>query len=708
MSLINPQAPLEGGEIHDPYKDWMRLARQSYTQSTDWLDINLRGQWEKNLANFNSKHPPGSKYNSELYKKRSRLFRPKTRTTVKKLEAAMTTAFFTNEEVVSIKPNNINDPEQAASANVVGSVMQYRLTNTIPWFTFLVGAIQSAAVNGVAIAHVYWDYQEHKEERIQSDDDGLPMFDEEGPVLEKVTVRIDDKPCIKLVAPENFRIDPGSDWTDPIGSSPYLIQMIPMFVQDVKERMKKDWMKVEDGDLMTGIKQSYDTVRQAREGGRTDRYEDAKKDIVDHDIVWVHKNIIRKDGEDWCFYTVGTEHMLSKPKRLVDMYPHLRKGERPYVMGYSNIESFRVYPAGTVELSQELQAASNDIWNQRFENIRLAMNKRYHLRRDANIDVASLFRNIAGGVVEMDDPDRDVRVIETRDVTSSAYAEQDRINMDFDELQGNFSASTVAGARNLNETVGGMSMLAGNTNMITEFVIRTFGETFVEPVLKQFMRLEQFYENDLAIINLNGAAAEFFPKGGTDDEIDVIMRHELNLKVNVGLNATDPIKKNQHMMMLLQQLSIIPGVFRVLNAPEIIKELFANSGFKNGERFISEDDPRLMELEEAVQQLQGQLQSKEMEMQTRMQIQDMKNQGVVQVATIKAEADLQREQMRVQLGDLEIQIRMEAEDTKRGELMLQRDALVAKILESERDFNIGGKSGVVANNQYGMVPHAEG
>ena len=685
----------------------MRLARRSYTQSTDWLDINLRGQWEKNLANFNSKHPPGSKYNSELYKKRSRLFRPKTRTTVKKLEAAMTTAFFTNEEVVAIKPNNVNDPDQSAAANVIGSVMQYRLTHTIPWFTFLVGAMQSAAVNGVAIAHVYWDYKEHKEEVFDTDEEGLPQFDDNGPVTKKVTVRVDDKPCIKLVAPENFRIDPGSDWTDPIGSSPYLIQLIPMFVQDVKQRMKEDWIKLDDGELMSGIKQSYDTVRQARESGRTDRYEDAKKDIVDHDIVWVHKNIIRKDGEDWCFYTVGTEHMLSKPKRLVDMYPHLRKGERPYVMGYSNLESFRVYPAGTVELSQELQAASNDVWNQRFENIKLAMNKRYHLRRDANIDVASLFRNVAGGVVEMDDPDRDVRVIETRDVTSSAYAEQDRINMDFDELQGNFSASTVAGARNLNETVGGMSMLAGNTNMITEFVVRTFGETFVEPVLKQFMRLEQFYENDLAIINLNGKAAQFFPKGGTDDEIDTIMQHELNLKVNVGLNATDPIKKNQHMMTLIQQLQILPGVFRVLNIQEIIKELFANSGFKGGERFISGDDPRIAELEETLQQMQAQIDSKDKELQTRIQLQDMKNQGATQVASIRGEVELRKEEMRTQLGDLEIQIRMEAEDTKKGELMLQRDALLTKILEAERDYNLG-KTGVIMNDDYGNVPHAVG
>ena len=74
----------------------------------------------------------------------------------------------------------------------------------------------------------------------------------------------------------------------------------------------------------------------------------------------------------------------------------------------------------------------------------------------------------------MDDPDQDVRIVETRDVTGSAYAEQDRINMDFDELQGNFSTSTVQGARNLNETVGGMQLLAGSSSSVAEYVLRTF------------------------------------------------------------------------------------------------------------------------------------------------------------------------------------------------------------------------------------------
>ena len=122
MSLINPQPPTEGAEVLNVDDDeslredsWLRLARQAYDDSSEWVDANLREQWEKSLSLFNSNHPPGSKYNSSAYEKRSRFFRPKTRTAVRNLQSAMNVAFFTNEDVVSIKPRNPNDPNQAAA-----------------------------------------------------------------------------------------------------------------------------------------------------------------------------------------------------------------------------------------------------------------------------------------------------------------------------------------------------------------------------------------------------------------------------------------------------------------------------------------------------------------------------------------------------------------------------------------------------------------
>lgn len=727
MSRINPQPPTEGSEnvsVEQMDDDtpriedfWLRIAREAYEDSSDWVDTNLREQWEKSISLFNSKHPPGSKYNTGAYEKRSRFFRPKTRTAVRNLQSAMAVAFFTNEDVVSVQARNPNDLEQVAAAAVSQSIMQYRLTNTIPWFQTMSAALQDAAVQGVCVSHQYWEYEEQEESYLNVDNQNRPVMDEEGnPVVTTQKTSIKDKPVIEMVSPENLRIDPASDWSDPIESSPYIIQLIPMYVQDVRQKMiDGEWLDIPVGELLASETDEEDnTTRMIRDEPREDRLDnDAGYGEIDsYKIVWVHKNIIKKEGIDWCYFTAGVDAMLTEPKPLQEMYPWLRNGERPYVMGYTNVESHRIYPAGTVELTQELQAAANDIWNQRFDNVRLAMNKRYHIRRDRNIDLDALFRSVPGGAVEMDDPDADVRVIDTRDVTGSAYAEQDRINMDFDELQGNFSTSTVQGARSLNETVGGMSLMASNSGTVTEYVLRTFSETWVERVLKQLMRLEQYYETDAVILELAGdAAAEVNEQfqGAVDD----LLKYEVLLKVNVGISATDPLRKVQNLVSGIQMLGELPGFAESLNVQEVVKEVFGQLGYKDGERFVNmEEDPRIAEMAAQLEQMQMYIESEQGKLQNRLQVEQMKQQGNLEAANLKHGAEIRMKEMEGQLKYLDLQLKQEDVATRRAELMLQREALINQIADAEiqrqEEMVAEGDVGVMARNDYNKIPYAVG
>ena len=727
MSRINPQPPTEGSEnesINQMDNDsplvedfWLRIAREAYEESSDWVDSNLREQWEKSISLFNSQHPPGSKYNTGAYEKRSRFFRPKTRTAVRNLQSAMAVAFFTNEDVVSVQPRNPNDMEQVAAASVSQSIMQYRLTNTVPWFQTMSAALQDAAVQGVCVSHQYWDYEEQEESYINVDSANRAIMDEEGkPVLSTQKTSIKDKPVIDLISPENIRIDPAADWHDPIESSPYIIHLIPMYIQDVQQKIKEgEWIDIPIGELLASDSDDSDnSTRLVRDEPREDRLDnDAGYGETDsYKIVWVHKNIIKKEGIDWCYFTAGTDAMLSEPKPLQEIYPWLRNGERPYVMGYTNVEAHRIYPAGTVELTQELQAAANDIWNQRFDNVRLAMNKRYHIRRDRNIDLDALFRSVPGGAVEMDDPDSDVRVIDTRDVTGSAYAEQDRINMDFDELQGNFSTSTVQGARSLNETVGGMSLMASNSGTVTEYVLRTFSETWVERVLKQLMRLEQYYETDSVILELAGDAAAQVNEqyqGSVDD----LLKYEVLLKVNVGISATDPLRRVQNLVSGIQMLGELPGFAESLNVPEVVKEVFGQLGYKDGERFVKmEENPEVAQLMAQMEEMQAYIQGEQGKLDNRVQIEQMKQQGNLESANMKYGAEIRMKEMEGQIKYLDLQLKQEDVATRRAELMLQREALINQIADTEisrqEEMVAEGDVGVMARDDYGKIPYAVG
>jgi len=729
MSLVNPQPPLNVGVDSVPLdaddtpaeNKWIRIARQMYEDSTEYLDANIRYQWEKNLSLFNSNHPPGSKYNSAAYEKRSKFFRPKTRTAVRNLQSAMTVAFFTNEDVVSIEPANPNDSLQAAGAVVAQSVMQYRLTNTIPWFQTMTAALQDAAVQGVCISHQYWDFSENKESYVEVDGANNPITNESGePEIHEQITAVKDTPVIELISPENIRIDPAADWADPIKSTPYIVHLIPMYLQDIRGKIDDgEWNEVTDEELLSTSdgNETDNATRLVRDEPRMDPKENEtnSSDLKDFWIIWIHKNIVKVEGVDYCYYTAGSEHMLTDPIPLKEMYPWLRDDERPYVMGCVNLEAHKIYPSGTVELTEELQAAANDIWNQRFDNVKLAMNKRYHIRRDRNIDLDALFRSVPGGAVEMDDPDTDVRIVETRDVTGSAYAEQDRINMDFDELQGNFSTSTVQGARSLNETVGGMNLLAGNSSTIAEYVLRTFSETWVEKTLKQLLRLEQYYETNPIILAVAGQeAGDLMPQFNTDEMMDELLRQDVLLKVNVGLNATDPMKRVQNLLFGISTLAQFPGVPERINLPEITKEVFGQLGFKDGSRFINteESNPEMEALQQQLEELQSIIETDQQKTQGRMQIEQVKSEGDKEVAQIRAQTDIEKELIGQQTDIREAEIRHQDSVTKRGELLLQKEALLSEMsekdMERELELQASGKSGVIERGRFNKIPYAEG
>ena len=582
------------------------------------------------------------------------------------------------------------------------------------------------------------------------DAEGNAIFNEDGTEAEESEEAVDvisDAPSIRLVASENFRIDPASDWNDPINSSPFVIEIIPMYLQDVIERMSEidpkteepKWKRLTTGELMETTKRAeFDSTRQTRQGNRQDPISDRTEEISDYTTVFIHKNIIRKDGKDWLFYTAGTKYMLTDPKPLLDVYPHLKENERPYVMGGAVIEAHKTYPSSLVELSQDLQTAANDITNQRTDNVQLVLNKRYHIRRSANIDIHALKRSVPGGSVMMDDPMTDVQIVNTPDVTASSYEEQDRLNVDFDDIAGNFSQSTVQTNRMMNETVGGMEMLSSNANSIIEYMIRTFAETWIEPVLMQIVRLEQYYETDEVVLNVAANRAEeesqtepgFFQRYGSDD--DYLLRHEMTVGVNVGMGATDPVRKIERLLLGIRTMGEInPEIISLLNQPEITKEVFGALGYKDSKRFITDQQPaqleqltaQVQELSGIVQQLMEQGASKELDVKGRILTAQIKAQadvasakekalGQVMSSRISADQKDGSEMLKQQLSLIDSRIKAEKNNIAKGELLLQKESLIHKMIMDQPALGIDpeGKkmSEVTMNDAYGDIPGAEG
>ena len=733
---------------------WLKYADEAYSASTSFMDTSLIKRWERNTDLFRSKHPKGSKYHSEQYRKRSKIFRPKIRSTIRRHEAAAAVAYFSTQDATTISPENEFDPKAIVTARIHQGLLNYRLEHDIPWFKILIAAYQESMVVGTVISCQEWVYKTRTVKRRMGVIDagtGQPMMKDDGITPETMEYDhkeiVKDHPRIRLVPLENIRIDPSASWDDPINSSPYLIELIPMYVMDIKARMRdgnKDeepWIEHDDSVIMGAINNDYDSLRRAREGRERTDSTDRPNSLREYDIVWVHRNIIAHEGEDYVYYTLGTQELLSEPKPLAEHFHH---GIRPYTYGNSMIEAHRIFPTGLPELGEGLQTEANDIANQRLDNVKLVLNRRYFAKRGSRVDFRSLMRNVPGSVTLMDDINSDLKSESMQDVTSSSYQEQDRISLDFDEVTGGFSSGSVQSNRALNETVGGMDMLKSDSNQVGDYQIRTFTETWVEATLKQVVLLEQAYESDETVLEMVANKQRLAKKFGINKISDLMLQGRMNVRVNVGFGATNPEKRIQKLALALNTTqTFLPHMAQRLKSEDIVDEVFGAVGLDGGRFYegLGDDDydKQFEQLQQTVQQLQQALESKQLEQETRKLIQQMADQARMQIAQMQEATKVNVAEMRMQIEYVEKQLMSEQNEIKRGQLSLQRDSLIEQIkierlrlLQDERNHlegakgdqtvgndksdvhgknsmrGGGGASQVAKNNEYGNIQGAEG
>lgn len=648
-------------EVESPPDDgakWVALARDAYKTSDDFFSASLRKQIEKNISVFHSKHPAGSKYHSEEYKYRSKIFRPKTRSALRRHEATAASAYFSTADAVNCTAENQNDPLAVQGANIGRDWLNYRLEHSIPWFLTCLGAYQDAMTVGVAISRQEWEY---REEMVMGFDGQFTM----------TTI---DKPVITLIPVENLRIDPAASWVDPIKSSPYLIELMPMNVQDVMVKMEKgEWNLLTPEQIRSGNQTGrYDTTRKTREDKRQDS-KDQTGGPSEYEIVWVHRNIVKVENIDFLFYTLGTEHLLSEPVPLLSVCKHGRN----YVMGYCNLEAHKSYPAGVGEMGEGLQQAANDLENQRFDNVKLALNRRHLVRRGSVIDFRALTNSVPGGVVQVDDIHKDIKSETFPDVTGSSYQEQDRINVDFDELAGVFSAGSVATNRALGETVGGMTIATTDANAVGEYQLRIFTETWAEQVLRQLLDMGRYYESNRDLLTLVGG-------GLPPEQVIELLQKPMSVRVAVGFGATNPQKRIEKLSLGLQTVgAFAPQLLQKINVEEVLTEVFGALGYRDGKRFFSiddEQDPAITALQQQVQELTQMLQTKQAEIEGRIKVEQIRQDGANEREMAKHELAVQLADMK---GQLEFMMKQAGYDMDWEKLQTHRQVEGTKIMQAQ-------------------------
>lgn len=552
---------------------------------------------------WRNEHYEGSKYLSTAYRGRTRLFVPKTRSTIRKNMAATAASLFSSEEIVNVEAVHSDDPTQRATADVLKADLNYRCTSQsrksgIPWFKVCMGGHLDAQLTGVTISKQYWEY-----ESVDGDDETVDLVDGSGSPYQVNRPKkkvIKDKPKIAILPIENVFLDPSSPWDDPIQDGSWVVIRYPMKIDDVRHMMDSAgegsiWLDdVTDELLMKGrVEHDRSHTRRTREGG-DDRYEEFRQ-AGKWVNIWINENFIRLDGVDHHFWSVGRHGYLSKVQTTEEAYPALG-GDRPFVMGVSQIDTHRVFPMSPVESWQPIQQEINDITNLRLDTLKRSIAPLAIVKRGKNVDITQLQRRgRPDAILQVDHPE-DVTIEQTPGPSGASYTETSVANSNFDELAGSFSTSSVQQSRQLNETVGGMKMMSGAANALTEFDLRVWSETWVEPVMRQVLHLLQYHESDEKLFAIAGKKAQTMMKYGVDPKIDDLLEAECTLRVSAGIGSLDPAQK---IGKIKQALDIIGPIMEAAgpsikpNAPEIAKEILGIAGFRDGERFLILEDPSI-------------------------------------------------------------------------------------------------------------------
>jgi len=598
MPFAEDEVPFDEVPTDD---EFLQMVYEADAQSLQYINQVNRDQWERGYRAYHQEHFSESKYRTRDYQNRSKLFVPKTRTSVRKDMAATAASLFGSIDAVNCMAGNEGDPRQRGSAAVIKELVNYRTDRatgkaSIPWFHVALGARQTSLITGICLSKQSWKLELRRSgtEKFRDDDEDPDEEEKERDVWEPDV----DRPESELIPPENFVIDPAADWRNPAQDAAYTILKYPMRLDEIRRRQRdprNPWKYIDENTLKSsgeGAQQQMEAIRRAREQG-LDRFDNTQT-TRHFDVIWVWETFMRVAGEDWTFVSIGNKHMLTDPRPVREVYPE-QFGERPLVLGYGSLEAFRIFPMSNVESWQMLQQEANDIRNLSLDALKQNIMPVTKVVRGRNVDLDQLKRRGQGSSILVTDKD-DVTWEQTPTFPQAVVTMTEKLDIEFDDLAGQQNYGTVQNNNNLGKTLGGLKLAAGAANAVQEYDIRIWIETWCEPVLTQIVRLEQFYESDPVILGICGERAKLFEKHGINKIDDELLENNVTVRVNVGLGAGDPeqrlAKFNSATQIALPLLELSPEFKtgkKVMDYEAVMEEVYGAAGYRDGGRRFVKD-----------------------------------------------------------------------------------------------------------------------
>lgn len=337
---------------------------------------------------------------------------------------------------------------------------------------------------------------------------------------------IKDEPAVELVDLFDFYIDPNATTID---DAAYVIQRAERDIAELENNANYTVPK----NLVAAVNEDqYKVQRDAILGLTKPRDRDAKKvEILEY---WGKYDIDGK-GEKECLLVVANQQYLIRAE--ANPYAHQQK---PFISMLDIQIPHSFWGIGEVEQLKSLQYELNDIRNQRMDNVTLILNRMWKVGKNADVDEEDLVSQ-AGQTVHVGDMNG-LEIIETPDVTASAYNEESLVKSDMqlvsgvnDYTRGGGESSGRGGAAAVNETATGIMLMQEAGNARFKYKLDNIEDALVR-FGKQLLALNQQFldtTRQIRIIGTQGAQWIDLQPDNIQGEFDV----------TVEAGSTQPMNK---------------------------------------------------------------------------------------------------------------------------------------------------------------------
>lgn len=294
---------------------------------------------------------------------------------------------------------------------------------------------------------------------------------------------------------------------------------------------------------------------------------------------------------------------------------------RPFVKMCIDPNNFLFHGTGLIDPLEHLQIALNDTRNQRMDNVNLILNKLFVVLKDADVNEQELVSR-PGGVIYEGTPGG-VRILETPDITASAYQEEAILQQNAQEtvgvsdiIQGQVQDANSAKVEGqvINKTARGAQIAVEQAGSRFKYYMQNVEDGLIDLGKKLYLMNQEFMTdekivrieapNDYQTIQKQGLLDKIKTKLGIQQpqnkfqwkKIRPDTIKNLSLDVRVESGSTQPIEeslKQQKVTSLLSLFAQLPvttpetwielatevlNAYQIPNKDRILKTLQANQG----------------------------------------------------------------------------------------------------------------------------------